>query len=142
MTGWLLDTNVVSELLRPRPHPGVVGFIESGPLEALYLSEITFAEIRYGMEMQPDAARRAEISDWLIKVLRPMFEHRTLPISEDVIFKWRLLVAEGKKAGHTFTQPDLFLAATALCHGLTLVTRNTRDFDSIKVELLNPWDDC
>ena len=52
--------------------------------------------------MQPDAARRAEISDWLIKVLRPMFEHRTLPISEDVIFKWRLLVTKGKKAGHTF----------------------------------------
>ena len=141
MTGWLLDTNVLSELRRSKPNRGVVRFIESGPVEALYVSEIAFAEIRYGIERQPDPARRAELIDWLTKELRPMFAHRTLPISEDVIFKWRLLVAEGKRVGHTFTQPDLFLAATALCHGLTLVTRNVKDFGPIKIDLLNPWED-
>ena len=141
MTGWLLDTNVLSELRRPKPNRGVVRFIASGPLEALFVSEIAFAEIRYGIEQQPDPARRAELTDWLTKELRPMFTHRTLPISEDVIFKWRLLAEEGRKVGHTFPEPDLFLAATALCHGLTLVTRNVKDFGPIKIDLLNPWED-
>ena len=141
MTGYLLDTNVLSELRRPKPNRGVVRFIESGPLESLYVGEITFAEIRYGIECQPDPARRATLTDWMTKELRPMFARRTLPISEDVILKWRLLVAQGKKVGHTFTQPDLFLAATALCHGLILVTRNVRDFAPIKIDLHDPWDE-
>ena len=71
--------------------------------------------------------------------LRPMFENRVLPISEDVMFKWRLLVEEGRKVGHTFSQPDLIIAATALHHGLTVVTRDTQDFAFARVPLLNPW---
>jgi len=69
-----------------------------------------------------------------------MFEQRTLGISEDVMFKWRLLVEEGRKAGHTFSQPDLIIAATALQHGLTVVTRNSSDFERARSPvLLNPW---
>jgi len=104
------------------------------------VSEITFAEIRFGIELQTDAAKRSAIQEWLSNKLRPMFEHRTLPVSEDVIFRWRLLVDEGSKIGHTFPQPDLFLAATALHHGLTLVSRNVNDYQKVaNLALVNPW---
>lgn len=139
MTGWLLDTNVLSELRRPRPESRVVSFIESKPLELLFVSTVTFAEIRFGIECVPDAARRAELNDWLAHKVRPMFEQRALAVSEDVMFKWRLLVAEGRKAGHTFSQPDLIIAATALHHGLTVVSRDTADFKKARVPVLNPW---
>jgi predicted nucleic acid-binding protein len=70
-----------------------------------------------------------------------MFEQRVLPVSEDILFKWRLLVEEGRKGGHTYSQPDLFIAATALHHGLTVVTRDTADCAKAPVSLLNPWTD-
>ena len=68
-----------------------------------------------------------------------MFEERALPVSEDVMFKWRLLVEDGRKAGHTYSQPDLIIAATALHHGLTVVSRDTADFKKARVSVLNPW---
>lgn len=71
--------------------------------------------------------------------LRPLFEQRVCPISEDVMLKWRLLVEEGRRIGHTFSQPDLIIAATALEHGLTIVTRNTVDYEKAKAPVLNPW---
>lgn len=100
---------------------------------------MTLAEIRFGIERVTDASRRAALSDWLAHKVRPMFEQRVLPVSEDVMFKWRLLVEDGRKAGHTFSQPDLILAATALEHGLTLVSRDTGDYEKAKVPVLNPW---
>lgn len=142
MNGWLLDTNVVSELRRPRPEPKVVSFVASRSLDRLFVSAVTFAEIRSGIETLPDPARRAELNDWLVHKLRPMFDGRALPVSEDVIFKWRLVVEEGRKAGHTFSQPDLFIAATALQHGLTLVTRNVADYQMARVAVFNPWKDA
>ena len=139
MTSWLLDTNILSELRRPKPEPKVVVFVGRQPLERLYVSEVTFAEIRFGIELLADPARRAELQDWLAHKIRPMFEQRALPISEDVMFKWRLLVETGRKAGHTFSQPDLVIAATALHHGLTVVTRDRSDYDRAGVPVLNPW---
>ena len=141
MTGWLLDTNVISELRRPRPKPSVVAFITAQPLDRLYLSTVTLAEVRFGIELVADAGRRAELSDWLNLTVRPMFEQRVLPISEDVMLKWRLLVEEGRRRGHTYSQPDLIIAATALHHGLTVVSRDTADYSQANVPLLNPWDD-
>jgi len=139
VTSWLLDTNILSELRRPKPEPKVVVFVGRQPLERLYVSEVTFAEIRFGIELLADPARRAELLDWLAHKIRPMFEQRALPISEDVMFKWRLLVETGRKAGHTFSQPDLVIAATALHHGLTVVTRGRSDYDRAGVPVLNPW---
>lgn len=140
MSGWLLDTNVISELRRRRPDPRVRAFVADQPLEDLFVSTVTFAEIRYGIEMVGDPIRRAELNDWLVHRVRPMFEQRVLEVSEDVMFKWRLLVEEGRKAGHTFSQPDLVIAATALQHGLTVVTRDTGDYELARVPLVNPWD--
>lgn len=139
MTGWLLDTNVVSELRKPRPEPKVVRFVAGQPLDNLFISEVTLAEIRFGIERLSSAARRAEIRDWLAHKLRPMFEQRVLAITEDVILKWRLILKEGRKAGHTFPQPDLFIAATALHHGLTMVTRDTAHHSMAGAPVYNPW---
>ncbi|TMJ53199.1 MAG: type II toxin-antitoxin system VapC family toxin [Alphaproteobacteria bacterium] len=141
MTGWLLDTNVLSELRRRKPERKVLGFVNAQPLELLYVSAVTFAEIRFGIELVVDAGRRAELQDWLAHKVRPMFEERVLAITEDIMFKWRLLVEDGRKAGHTFSQPDLIIAATALQHGLTVVTRDTDDYERARTPDLNPWKD-
>jgi predicted nucleic acid-binding protein len=99
---------------------------------------VTLAEIRFGIELVPDATRRSDLTDWLAHKVRPMFERRVLPVSEDVMFKWRLLVEEGRKAGHTFSQPDLIIAATAHHHGLTVVSRDTSEFVKARVPVINP----
>lgn len=117
----------------------MVTFVAGQALETLYTSSVGLAEIRFGIELVPDAIRRAELQDWLALKLRPQFLQRILPVTEDVIFRWRLLVEEGRKVGHTFSQPDLIIAATALQHGLTIVTRNTADYEKTKVAVLNPW---
>ncbi|MQM31626.1 MAG: VapC toxin family PIN domain ribonuclease [Candidatus Accumulibacter phosphatis] len=141
MTGWLLDTNVLSELRRPRPAPQVVAFVAGQPLDLLFVSTVTLAEIRFGIELVTDANRRAELNGWLTHKVRPMFEERILPVTEDIMFTWRLLVEEGRKAGHTFSQPDLIIAATGLHHGLTVVTRDTGDYAKARVPLFDPWRD-
>lgn len=139
MTRWLLDTNVLSELRRPRPAARVVDFVARQPLESLFVSAVTFAEIRFGIELLEDAGRRAALHDWLMHKVRPMFEQRVLPVSEDVMFKWRLLVEAGSKAGHAFSQPDPIIAATALHHGLTVVTRDRSDHERAGAQVLDPW---
>jgi predicted nucleic acid-binding protein len=139
MTGWLLDTNILSELRRPKPERKVLAFIAAKPLELLYVSTVTFAEIRFGIELVIEAGRRAELNDWLAHKVRPMFEQRVLAVSEDVMFKWRLLVEDGRKSGHTFSQPDLIIAATALHHGLTVVSRDVSDYQKARAPVLNPW---
>ena len=137
---WLLDTNILSELRRPRPDPNVVAFVSGIPLDQLYISIVTLAEIRFGIEIVADPIRRAELLEWLTRTVRPMFDERILPITEDILLKWLLLVEEGRKTGHTFSLPDLMIAATALHHGLTVVTRDRSDFDKAGVPVLNPWD--
>lgn len=139
MTGWLLDTNVLSELRRPRPETKVVTFVAAQPLDLLYVSDVTLAEIRFGIELVSEASKRAELSDWLTHKLRPMFDQRILPVSEDIFFKWRLLVEQGRKKGLTYSQPDLFIAATALHHGLTVVSRDADEFDRVGVSVVSPW---
>ncbi len=139
MSGWLLDTNVISELRKPRPQARVLAFIAAQPLELLFVSAVTFAEIRYGIETATSAMRRAELNDWLTHKVRPMFDRRVLAVSEDVMFKWRLLVEDGRRAGHTFSQPDLIIAATAIHHGLTVVTRDSTEYERARVPLFNPW---
>ncbi len=139
MTGWLLDTNILSELRKPRPEPKVAKFAAAQPLDVLFVSVVTLAELRFGIELAPDITRRADLNDWLTHKVRPMFEGRVLPISEDVMFKWRLLVEDGRKTGHTFSQPDLIIAATGLHHGLTIVTRDTGDYARPRAPTFNPW---
>ena len=142
MTAWLLDTNILSELRRPKPERRVVAFVEAQPLERLYVSSVSFAEIRFGIELVTDAARRAALNDWLTHKVRPMFDERVLEITEDVMFKWRILVEEGRKVGHTFSQPDLIIAATAIHHDLTVVSRDRSDYDRAGATVFDPWADA
>jgi predicted nucleic acid-binding protein len=139
LTGWLLDTNVLSELRRAKPEPKVMAFVAAQPLDRLYVSSATLAEIRFGIELVADARRRAELHDWLTHKVRPMFERRVLEITEDIMFRWRLLVEDGRKARHTFSQPDFIIAATAPHHGLVVVTRDVSDYRKAGASVLNPW---
>jgi toxin FitB len=118
-----------------------LAFIAAQPLDLLYVSAATLAEIRFGIELVGDANRRAELNDWLAHRVRPMFEQRVLAITEDIMFKWRLLVEDDRKAGHTFSQPDLIIAATALHHGLTVVSRDASDYEKARAPVFNPWVD-
>ncbi len=142
MTRWLLDTNILSELRRPRPEPRVVDFVAKQPLESLHISVVTLAEIRFGIEVVSDVTRRLELNSWLAHKVRPMFEQRVLSIAEDILLKWRLLVEEGRKIGHTFSEPDLIIAATAQHHDLTVVSRDTSDYKKARVAVFNPWVDA
>ena len=114
MNGWLLDTNVVSELRKTQPNRGVKAWSDAQPADSFFLSTVTFAEIRFGIERQPDPMLCEELETWLAHRLRPWFEGRIL-------------------------QPDLFIAATAQVHSLTLCTRNERDFREADIPILNPW---
>jgi predicted nucleic acid-binding protein len=138
---WLLDTNILSEIRRPRPQPKVLAFIASNPLDELYVSIVTLAELRFGIELLGQGStQRAYLTLWLTHTIRPMFNDRVLPVAEDTMFRWRVLMEEGRKIGHTFSQPDLIIAATALRHGLTVVTRDRSDFDKARVPVFNQWE--
>lgn len=138
---WLLDTNILSEIRRPRPEPKVLVFIGGTILDELYISAVTVAELRFGIDrLTHGSTQRADLSEWLAHTIRPMFTNRVLPVSEDILFRWRVLMEEGRKTGHTFSQPDLIIAATALEHGLTVVTRDRSDYDRATVAVFNPWE--
>ncbi len=139
MSGWLLDTNVLSELRRKQPAPAVVDFVAGLPLHRLHVSTVSFAEIRYGIELLDDPERRATLTHWLEHRLRPMFAGRVLPLCELTLLQWRLIIESGRKRGHTFSHPDVLIAASAARHGLTVVTRNTGEFDMAGVAVVDPW---
>jgi hypothetical protein len=136
-----LDTNILSEMRRPRPEPKVASFIAAQPLDRLFVSTVTLAELRFGIERLTDQARRADLHHWVTNQIRPMFDGRVLEITEDVMLEWRLMVEEGKRMRHTFPQPDLIIAATAVVFGLTVVTRNHADFARTRASVFNPWVD-
>jgi predicted nucleic acid-binding protein len=137
--GWLLDTNILSELRKTRPEEKVVHFVRTCPQDSFFISTVTVAEIRFGIDLVSEPGAGVELNRWLEENIRRRFAKGTLPITEDILYRWRVLVEQGRKAGHTFSQPDLFLAATALEHNLVLVTRNVKDFTHIDLEVLNPW---
>jgi toxin FitB len=137
--GWLLDTNVVSELRKPRPHSRIIDFIDMQPGATLFVTDVTLAEIRYGIETLGDASRRADLHRWLERNLRPLFAGRVLTITEDVIVRWKTLVVEGRKRGRTFSQPDLFIGAIAALEDLVVVTRDTREFVEAVIPAFDPW---
>ncbi len=140
MSGWLLDTNVIAELRRKQPEPAVVRFVAEQPLGDLYVSDVTFAEIRFGIELIDDPERRAELHHWLTQRMRPLFDRRALPVTEDILRQWRLMIEVGRKRGQPFSHPDILIAATAAQHGLTVVTRNTGEFAAAGVAFRNPWE--
>jgi len=136
----LIDTNVVSELRRARPAQKVRAFIAGQPGDVLYTSDVTFAEVRFGIEQIGDPARRADLMHWLDRTLRPLFAGRVLPVTEDVLLRWRLMLETGRKTGHTFSEPDLLIAALAALADLIVVSRDTSEFIAAGVPVFDPWD--
>lgn len=140
MNGWIVDTNVLSELRKPRCDPRVRAWTQAQPNALLYISCVTLAEIRAGIDdLTTDEAFRGTLQTWLDGTLRPWFAGRILDIDETVMLAWRRLVAAGKAQRHTFPQPDLFIAATAAVHGLGVATRNVADFTKAGVLVVDPW---
>jgi len=140
VSGFLLDTNVISELVKPRPQSNVTTWVEGVDESLLYLSVLTFGEIRRGIAALPQSRRRATLEAWLDKDLRGRFEGRILSVDQEVADRWGLLTAAARSAGIVLPVSDGLLAATALEHNLTLVTRDTGQIPSMGVAVFNPWD--
>jgi len=139
LRGWLIDTNVVSELRRTRPSPKVRAFVAGQPGDVLFTSDVTFAEVRFGIEQISNAARRADLVHWLDRTLRPLFEGRVLAVTEDALLRWRLMLEAGRRQGHTFSEPDLLIAALAALAELIVVSRDTSEFVTAGVPVFDPW---
>ena len=140
MSGFLLDTNVISELVKPRPEASVTAWVEDTDESLLYLSVLTLGEIRRGIAALPQSRRRAILEAWLNKDLRSRFEDRILIIDQNVADRWGLLTAVARNSGIALPVIDGLLAATALEHNLTLVTRDTGQIPSMGVAVFNPWE--
>jgi toxin FitB len=139
VSGFLLDTNIVSELVKPKPEPRVTAWIDSTDETLLYLSVLTLGEIRKGIGLLRDASRRVVLEAWLDSDLILRFAERILPIDRAVADRWGRLTAEAVVAKSPLPVIDGLLAATALDQNLTLVTRNTKDIAVTGVPVFNPW---
>ena len=133
---YLIDTNVLSELRRKLPHPGVSAWFAQRPASSLYMSVLTLGELRKGIDGLNDEDRKLALSDWLHTELSMFFLGRVLSIDEQVADRWGQL---GAAAGRPLPAIDSLLAATALVHGLTVVTRNAKDFEGLGLAVINPW---
>jgi hypothetical protein len=136
---FLVDTNVVSEWVKPRPNPGVAAWLAATNEDQVFLSVVTVAELRHGIERISTGRRQRQLSAWLENDLPMRFEGRVLSIDAAIADACGKLVARSEAMGRPVEAMDAFLAATAQVHQLTLVTRNTTHFHSILKALLNPW---
>ncbi len=139
MTGFLLDTNVPSELTRPKPEPEVIQWLDDADDLRLFLSVVSLGEIFKGITVLPEGKRRQELQRWVDETLRPWFDGRILPVSESVAERWGVLAGECQLTGRPLNVADGLIAATALEHGLTVVTRNVKDFSNLGVSVLDLW---
>jgi predicted nucleic acid-binding protein len=140
MSGFLIDTNFLYEYNRPGgPDPGVKRWLETTERQSQHVSIITLAEIQKGIELLAEGRRRAQLEHWLTQDLEAWFSGRILPVDRKVAMRWASLVAQGSRTGRLLPTVDSLIAATALAHGLTVVTRNTKDFEGIGATIINPW---
>ena len=137
---YILDTNVISELVATQPDPNVTRWIENMDPQAVYLSVITIGEIKKGIAKMPDSRRKTVLEEWLIDDLLVRFQDHLLPLDTAVMLVWGSLIARLETIGKSLPAIDSLLAATTLQSGYTLVTRNVGDFEPAGVSLLNPWE--
>ena len=138
MSGFLLDTNIVWELMKPKPEPKVAKGIDTTDEALLFLSVLTIGEIRKGIATHPEARRRAKLEAWMVSDLQTRFAGRILLIDASIAERWGRLAAQGELAGRPLAVIDGLIAATAQHHNLTFVTRNTADLGGSGVSLFNP----
>jgi predicted nucleic acid-binding protein len=136
---FLLDTNVVSEWVKPRPDPGVVAWLTDADEDHVFLSVVTLAELRYGVARLADGARRRRLDAWLRDELASRFEGRIIAIDDKIADAWGGLVAASEAAGRPIGAMDALIAATALTREFTVVTRDAGDFELAAIPVMNPW---
>ncbi|MFC9896227.1 type II toxin-antitoxin system VapC family toxin [Nocardia sp. NPDC127579] len=139
MTGFLLDTCTISEWIKPLPDAGLMDWLHAADEDRLHVSAITFGELRKGIELMPEGARKRRRIEWLTGPLTHRFERRLLPVDGVVADVWGRMVARTKLAGLTIGATDVLIAATAETHGLEVVTRNVKDFEPTGVAVVSPW---
>jgi len=139
MVSFLLDTNVISEWAKPRPDANVVAWLAGADEDRTFVSILSFAEIARGTELLPAGRRRERLARWLREDLAARFDGRVLGIDWSVAAAWGAIMARRHRLGIAMSSMDGFFAATAAAFDLTLVTRNSRDFDKAGIRLHNPW---
>ena len=137
---FLLDTNVLSEVRRPQPSPAVMAWLDNTDEDRTFISVISLAELRCGTSLMDDGRRRDALAEWLANDLPERFSGRILEVDRETAMRWGDLMAESRRRGVALATMDAFLAAGALANKLTLVTRNTKDFEPFGIALMNPWD--
>jgi toxin FitB len=137
---FLLDTNVVSEWVKPHPDSNVIAWLAEVDEDRVFISVISFAELRRGIERMPAGRRRERLALWLSEELPARFEDRILGIDRQIAEAWGIIMVRGEKAGAPFGSMDAMVAAIAQTHELTLVTRNVKDFRAVGISLLDPWE--
>jgi toxin FitB len=139
MSGFLLDTNCISELVRPKPDARVVEWMEAANENLLFLSVLTLGEIRRGVAGLAQGKRRSRLESWLDVELQSRFSGRIVAIDSAIADRWGVLSWEARQKGRALAVIDGLLAATALHHDLTVVSRNSRDFAITQARVVNPW---
>ena len=136
---FLLDTNVLSEPVKERPNSGVLEWLSQANEDEVFVSVVTITELRYGVERLATGKRRERLDSWLRKDLISRFEGRILPVDLPIANVCGALMARSESMGRPLEARDAFIAATAEVHGLTLVTRNTSDFETTLKAIVSPW---
>ena len=139
MKGWVLDTNVISELRRPNPNRSVVAWVSETASEELFTSVVCIAEIRHGIHMTSEMTKVLALENWLVNEVRPFFDDRILPVTEDCLVVWRRLAESAERNRKPAPAADLLIAATARHHSLAVATRDTAPFIAAGVPVLNPF---
>jgi len=136
---YLIDTCCISELVKRKPNPSVVKWFADQDELSMYLSVITFGELRKGIEKLPDSKKKKELNRWVKEDLNQRFKNRVFNITNEEVNKWGKILATAEKNGKPLPAIDSLIAATALVHDLSVVTRNTQDMEGSGVEMINPW---
>jgi hypothetical protein len=135
----LLDTNVLSEAIRPKPDPGVEAWLAGRPEADVFICATTEAELRYGLALLPDGRRRSALEAAVERMLGAVFAGRILPFDSSAAVAFAAIAADRRLAGRPISVPDAQIAAIARSRGAVLATRNVADFDRCGVEIVNPW---
>jgi hypothetical protein len=136
---WLLDTNVISELKKPRPNSSVLAWIEKQNFESLLTSVVCMSEIVSGIQAQPDAAKQNSLNGWYLGIVQPMFEGRTIQLSQNIVITWLGLIKELHGQRRSAPPADLLIAATCLEMKVPVVTRDIYPYTEVGVPTLNPF---
>lgn len=137
----LLDTNVLSEVTKPRPDEGVLKWLHGLDEDRTFISIVSIAEIRRGVALMDAGRKRDALDEWLTHDLPQRFETRVIPVEAPVALAWGDLMALAKRSGRGLASMDGLIAATAVAHQLTLATRNTKDFEGFGIDIIDPWVD-